>query len=95
MVAQLHDPYSQLLTGESARSEERPPPSVSSSVVPLYGVGLQIFDPLDGFEDLVVLAPVPESPAEHAGIRPLDRITRIDGVDVRQVISPCPWASTH
>lgn len=83
MVAQLHDPYSQLLTGQTARQSEAPPPSVSSRISPLYGVGLQIFDPPDGLEDLVVLAPVPESPAEEAGILPLDRVTSIDGIDVR------------
>jgi hypothetical protein len=32
------------------------------------GVGLQLADPLDGREDLVVVAPVPNSPAEAAGL---------------------------
>ncbi len=30
----------------------------------------------------VVIAPVPESPAERAGIKPLDRVIRIDNIDV-------------
>ena len=50
----------------------------------LVGVGLQLADPLDGEEDLVVVAPIPNSPAEAAGIQPLDRILAIDDLDVRE-----------
>ena len=50
----------------------------------LVGVGLQLADPLDGREDLVVVAPIPNSPAEAAGIKPLDRLLRIDDLDVRK-----------
>ena len=50
----------------------------------LVGVGLQLADPLDGREDLVVVAPIPNSPAEAAGIQPLDRLLRIDDVDVSE-----------
>jgi hypothetical protein len=48
----------------------------------LVGVGLQLADPLDGREDLVVVAPIPNSPAEAAGIQPLDRLLQIDDMDV-------------
>jgi len=61
------------------------PPSALSRVNRLVGVGLQLFDPLDGQEDLVVVAPVPESPAEQAGIRPLDRVLKVADLDVSQV----------
>ena len=37
-----------------------------------------------GREDLVVVAPIPNSPAEIAGIQPLDRLLRIDDVDVQK-----------
>lgn len=50
----------------------------------LVGVGLQLADPFDGSEDLVVVAPIPNSPAEVAGIQPLDRLLRIDDLDVRK-----------
>jgi len=81
MVAELHDPYSKFLSSSEYRREAAPP-SVLSNVNRLVGVGVQLFDPVDGEEDLVVVAPSPNSPAERAGIKPLDRILQIDGLDV-------------
>lgn len=43
---------------------------------------MQLIDPFDGVEDLQVMAPLPESPAEQAGISPGDSIVAIDDIDV-------------
>eukprot|EP00960_Hanusia_phi_P054821 762781-Hanusia_phi.AAC.24 len=81
MVADLHDPYSKFLSSTEYHRDAAPP-SVLSNVNRLVGVGVQLFDPVDGEEDLVVVAPSPNSPAERAGIKPLDRVLQIDGLDV-------------
>ena len=77
--------------GESSGMREHAPQAKPSHLAldgatgkRLVGVGLQLADPLDGEEDLVVVAPIPNSPAEAAGIQPLDRILAIDDLDVRK-----------
>lgn len=84
MVEDLHDPYSRFLTKEEAVLEHNVPSQLAAAGRTV-GVGLALFDPLDGKEDLVVVAPVPESPAELAGIKPLDRVSELDGLDVGAV----------
>jgi carboxyl-terminal processing protease len=72
LVSQLHDPYATLLIGpEFDQLRER-------TTGDYAGVGLQV-EARNG--TLVVVAPVPDSPAEKSGIRTGDVITAIDGRD--------------
>lgn len=72
MLANLDDPFTRLLKPEQYRSLQ-----VNTSGE-LTGVGLQIaVDPQTG--ELTVVAPLAGSPADRAGIRPRDRIIKIDG----------------
>lgn len=76
MLATLEDPFTRLLEPEQYRSLQ-----VSTSGE-LSGVGLQIdLDATTG--QLEVVAPIAGSPAEAAGIKPLDRILAIDGMDTK------------
>ncbi len=78
MLATLDDPFTRLLKPEQYRSLQ-----VNTSGE-LTGVGLQIaIDPLNG--TLTVVAPVAGSPAERAGIQPLDRILKIDGTPTSEL----------
>jgi len=73
MLAGLDDPFTRLLRPEQYRSLQ-----VNTSGE-LTGVGLQIaLDPKTG--TLEVVAPIAGSPADKAGIRPRDRILKIDGI---------------
>ncbi len=70
MLYELEDPYTTLLPPDKlGRLNE----STSGNFA---GVGLQV-DVRDGW--LVVIAPLPGSPAERAGIQPGDRIIEIEG----------------
>jgi carboxyl-terminal processing protease len=70
MVAELHDPNSTMLDARRMQA-------LAEQTAGAYdGVGVQI-DARDGW--LSVIAPLPGSPAEKAGIRPGDRIVEIDG----------------
>ncbi len=70
MLYELEDPYTALLAPDKlGRLNE----TTSGNYA---GVGVQV-DVRDGW--LVVIAPLPGSPAERAGIQPGDRITEIDG----------------
>lgn len=72
MLATLDDPFTRLLRPDQYRSLQ-----VNTSGE-LMGVGLQIAQ--DGETgNLTVIAPIDGSPAEAAGIQPLDRILNIDG----------------
>lgn len=73
MLALLGDPFTRLLKPEQYRSLQ-----VTTSGE-LTGVGLQIgLEPQTGL--LTVVAPIAGSPADLAGLLPLDRILEIDGV---------------
>jgi len=78
-VAAIGDPYTRFLTPDEWQAELA---SRTASVLNSAGVGLQLTDPFDGVEDLKVTAPLPESPAEEAGIAPGDYLVAIDGIDV-------------
>lgn len=73
MLASLDDPFTRLLRPDQYRSLQ------TNTSGELMGVGLQITqDSPEG--DLRVIAPIEGSPASQAGIRPRDRIVKIDGV---------------
>ena len=70
MLDQLHDPYSVFLKRDDFRA-------LSEATTGNYGgLGIQI-DVRDGW--ITVVAPLPETPAERAGIQSGDRIVVLDG----------------
>ena len=78
MLANLDDPFTRLLKPEQYRSLQ-----VNTSGE-LTGVGLQIaVDPQTN--TLTVVAPIAGSPADKAGIQPLDRILKIDGTPTSEL----------
>jgi carboxyl-terminal processing protease len=70
MLEELKDPYSVLLTGDDYRALTE---QTSGNYA---GLGIQI-DVRDGW--ITVVAPLPETPAERAGIQTGDQITEVDG----------------
>ncbi|MBE9184775.1 PDZ domain-containing protein [Microcoleus sp. LEGE 07076] len=78
MLANLDDPFTRLLKPEQYRSLQ-----VNTSGE-LTGVGLQIA--IDSQTNtLTVVAPLADSPADRAGIQPLDRILKIDGTPTSEL----------
>ncbi|NJK67174.1 MAG: PDZ domain-containing protein [Microcoleus sp. CSU_2_2] len=78
MLANLDDPFTRLLKPEQYHSLQ-----VNTSGE-LTGVGLQIaIDPESN--TLTVVAPLAGSPADKAGIQPLDRILKIDGTPTSEL----------
>jgi carboxyl-terminal processing protease len=70
MLEQLNDPYSVLLTGDDYRM-------LSEHTSGNYaGLGIQI-DVREGW--ITVVAPLPETPAERAGVQTGDQIIEVDG----------------
>ncbi|HLQ59185.1 MAG TPA: S41 family peptidase [Gemmatimonadales bacterium] len=70
MLDQLHDPYSVFLKADDFRQ-------LSEATTGNYsGLGIQI-DVRDGW--ITVVAPLPDTPAERAGIQTGDRIVQLDG----------------
>src|SRR5206468_12157012 len=70
MLDQLHDPYSIYLKPEDFRG-------LTEATTGNYsGLGIQI-DVRGGW--ITVVAPLPDTPAERAGIQPGDRIVALDG----------------
>src|SRR5467141_3105968 len=70
MLDQLNDPYSVFLKPDDFRQ-------LSEATTGNYsGLGIQI-DVRDGW--ITVVAPLPDTPAERAGIQTGDRITQLDG----------------
>ncbi len=77
MLGNLDDPFTRLLKPEQYRSLQ-----VNTSGE-LTGVGLQIA--IDQTNTLTVIAPISGSPADKAGIQPLDRILKIDGTPTSEL----------
>ncbi|MBW4565111.1 MAG: PDZ domain-containing protein [Mojavia pulchra JT2-VF2] len=78
MLKSLDDPFTRFLDPEQYRSLQ-----VNTSGE-LTGVGLQIaLDPQTG--KLQVVAPIEGSPADKAGIRPRDRIVKIEGISTENL----------
>jgi carboxyl-terminal processing protease len=70
MLAELHDPYSVLLVDDDFKQ-------LNETTTGNYGgLGIQI-DVRDGW--ITVIAPLPDTPAEQAGIQTGDRIIEVDG----------------
>lgn len=70
LLGELHDPYSQLLTGEDYQL-------LTEQTTGNYaGLGIQI-DVRDGW--ITIVAPLPETPAEEAGLEPGDQIVEVNG----------------
>jgi carboxyl-terminal processing protease len=70
LLEQLHDPYSVLLAGDDYKA-------LTETTTGNYGgLGIQI-DVRDGW--ITVVAPLPETPAERAGIETGDQIVAVDG----------------
>ncbi len=70
MLEQLKDPYSVLLTGDDYKALTE---QTSGNYA---GLGIQI-DVRDGW--ITVVAPLPETPAERAGVQTGDQIVEVDG----------------
>lgn len=70
MLEQLEDPYSVLLTGDDYKALTE---QTSGNYA---GLGIQI-DVRDGW--ITVVAPLPETPAERAGVQTGDQIVAVDG----------------
>ena len=70
LLAELHDPYSVLLVEDDYKQ-------LTETTTGNYGgLGIQI-DVRDGW--ITVVAPLPDTPAERAGIETGDRIIEVDG----------------
>ena len=70
MLEELKDPYSVLLTGDDYKALTE---QTSGNYA---GLGIQI-DVRDGW--ITVVAPLPETPAERAGVQTGDQIIEVDG----------------
>lgn len=73
MLSSLGDPFTRLLKPEQYRSLQ------TNTSGALTGVGLQITQDNES-KELRVIAPIQGSPAEQAGIKPRDRILKINGI---------------
>jgi carboxyl-terminal processing protease len=73
MLATLDDPFTRLLKPDQYRSLQ------TNTSGELTGVGLQITQD-NPTGELRVISPIEGSPAEEAGIKPLDRILKINGI---------------
>lgn len=70
LLDRLHDPYAALLVGKDyQRQQER-------TTGDYGGIGLQV-DARNGW--ITVVAPIPGTPADRAGIRPGDQLVEVDG----------------
>ena len=78
MLATLEDPYTRFLPPKQYNNLQ-----ITTSGE-LTGIGLQIsINPQT--KNLEVITPLPNSPAERAGIQPKDQILRIDGIDAEDL----------
>lgn len=71
LVAQLNDPYSYYLDEEEFLKLQE---TMNSEYV---GIGVVVSPTEDGY--ITVVSPFKDSPAEHAGIRPLDKVVAVNG----------------
>ncbi len=78
LVDSLEDPHSEFLNSEQAQKLNE---ELSGE---FYGVGMEITKK-DGF--LVVISPLPDTPAEKVGLKPNDRILKINGEETLNLSS--------
>jgi carboxyl-terminal processing protease len=71
MLASLSDPYTRFLNPEAFAQENN---AISAK---LYGIGIQMAP--DQSHNIVVIAPIENSPAARAGLMPMDIILEVDG----------------
>ena len=71
MLAELHDPYAALLAGKDLEKH------VERTTGDYAGIGLLV-DARNGW--VTVVSPMPDSPAERAGIRTGDQLFEVDGL---------------
>lgn len=71
MLASLGDPYTRFLNPEAFAQEN------SAIAAKLYGIGIQMAP--DQSHNIVVIAPIENSPAAKAGLMPLDVILEVNG----------------
>lgn len=71
MLASLGDRYTRFLTPDAFKEETE---QISAK---LCGIGIQMG--YDKNHKIIVIAPIPDTPAAHAGLMPLDEITEVDG----------------
>jgi len=77
LIESLGDPYSEFLDSEQTQGLSQ---ELSGE---FYGVGMEI-GKRDGF--LVVIAPLPGTPAEKAGLKPNDKIIKINDTDTTDLL---------
>lgn len=82
MAQAIHDPYSTYYTESEAKLHE------ASLAEQKAGIGIELSESAGKF---IIVAPMKDSPAEEAGIRPLDEIVQIDneklhGQSMQQVL---------
>jgi carboxyl-terminal processing protease len=75
MVNELHDPYSVFLTGKDLAGLNE----VTTGNYAGLGIQIEVRD-----NAVVVVAPLPDSPAEHAGMMTGDRIVQVNGQSTAQ-----------
>ncbi|WP_228027571.1 S41 family peptidase [Bacillus fonticola] len=73
MLTELEDPYSVYMNEETAEQFSN---TLESS---FEGIGAEVSE-ING--DIVIVSPFKNSPAEEAGLKPNDRIVKVDGEDV-------------
>lgn len=71
MLASLGDRYTRFLTPDAFKEETE---QISAR---LYGIGIQMG--YDKTHKIIVIAPIPDTPAARAGLMPLDEIVEVDG----------------
>ncbi len=79
LVGALEDPYSQFLPAEEHKELQRVLSGEPDEAKQFYGVGISVDWDTMGNEGVLVIAPLPGTPAERNGIRAGDIIIAVDG----------------
>ncbi|NPU98127.1 MAG: S41 family peptidase [Candidatus Omnitrophica bacterium] len=79
LVGALEDPYSQFLPAEEHKELQRVLSGEPDQSKQFYGVGISVDWDTTGNEGVLVISPLPGTPAERNGIRAGDIIIAVDG----------------